>query len=62
MDRRVVITGLGAVTPLGIHIDTIWDQLCQGVSGVGPITRFDSSDFPVRIAGEARDFSPATYL
>ncbi len=62
MDRRVVITGLGAVTPLGIHIDTIWDQLCQGVSGIGPITRFDSRDFPVRIAGEARDFSPTTYL
>lgn len=62
MDRRVVITGLGAVTPLGIHVTTIWDQICRGVSGIGPITRFDTSDFPVRIAGEARDFSPDAYL
>jgi 3-oxoacyl-[acyl-carrier-protein] synthase II len=62
MDRRVVITGLGAVTPLGLQITTIWDQICGGVSGIGPITRFDTSDFEVRIAGEARDFSPADYL
>lgn len=62
MDRRVVITGLGAITPLGVHITTIWDRICRGVSGLGPITRFDTSDFAVRIAGEARDFSPDAYL
>jgi 3-oxoacyl-[acyl-carrier-protein] synthase II len=62
MDRRVVITGLGAITPLGIQIKTIWEQICRGVSGIGHITRFDTSDFAVRIAGEAWDFSPDAYL
>jgi 3-oxoacyl-[acyl-carrier-protein] synthase II len=62
MDRRVVITGLGAVTPHGTHIETIWEQLCRGVSGIGPITRFDTTDFEARIAGEARDFAPEQYL
>ena len=62
MDRRVVITGLGAVTPLGIRIDTIWDQICHGISGIDTITRFDTHDFSVRIAGEARGFAPEDYL
>jgi 3-oxoacyl-[acyl-carrier-protein] synthase II len=62
MDRRVVITGLGAMTPCGIHIDTLWKQICNGVSGIGAITRFDTTDFPVRIAGEVRDFHPEHYL
>jgi 3-oxoacyl-[acyl-carrier-protein] synthase II len=62
MERRVVVTGLGAITPLGIHIDTIWEKLCRGVSGIDAITRFDTTDFPVQIAGEARDFAPETYL
>jgi 3-oxoacyl-[acyl-carrier-protein] synthase II len=62
MDRRVVITGLGAVTPHGTRIETIWEQVCHGVSGIGPITRFDTTDFEVRIAGEARDFAPEQYI
>ncbi len=62
MDRRVVVTGLGAVTPLGIRIDTIWDQICHGISGIDTITRFDTHDFSVRIAGEARGFAPEDYL
>jgi 3-oxoacyl-[acyl-carrier-protein] synthase II len=62
MDRRVVITGLGAITPLGIDIDAIWEQLCRGVSGIETITRFDTSGFPVQIAGEARGFVPEQYL
>ena len=62
MERRVVVTGLGAITPLGIHVDTIWEKLCRGVSGIDVITRFDATDFPAQIAGEARDFVPDMYL
>jgi 3-oxoacyl-[acyl-carrier-protein] synthase II len=62
MERRVVITGLGAVTPLGTQVESTWEQLCHGVSGIGAITRFDTTDFEVRIAGEARGFTPEQYL
>ena len=62
MERRVVITGLGAVTPLGIGIDTVWDKLCHGVSGIRKISRFDPTDYPAQIAGEVRDFTPELYL
>ncbi|HEY7491281.1 MAG TPA: beta-ketoacyl-ACP synthase II [Candidatus Tectomicrobia bacterium] len=62
MDRRVVVTGLGAITPLGIHIDTVWERICHGASGIKAITRFDTTDFPVQIAGEAWDFVPEQYL
>ncbi len=55
--RRVVVTGLGAVTPAGQNIPTTWEALLSGTSGIGPITRFDASDFPIRIAGEASDFA-----
>ena len=60
--RRVVITGIGLVTPLGCGTDNNWDALVAGRSGVGPITHFDTSDFPVRFAGEARDFDPVRYI
>lgn len=62
MDRRVVITGLGAITPLGTTVASLWERACRGVSGIGAIIRFDPSDFPVRIAGEAREFAPERYL
>lgn len=62
MERRVVITGMGAVTPLGTRVETIWDRLCQGISGVDVITRFDTEDFDAKIAGEAREFDPGAYL
>src|SRR5262249_51791082 len=62
MDRRVVITGLGTVTPLGSAIDTIWDKLCNGVSGIERISRFDPTDYPAQIAGEVRDFRPEHYV
>src|SRR5207245_8874682 len=62
MERRVVVTGLGAVTPLGITIDTIWEKLCEGVSGIGTITRFDARTYPAQIAGEAQDFTPEHYI
>jgi 3-oxoacyl-[acyl-carrier-protein] synthase II len=56
--RRVVITGMGAVTPVGNDAKATWDALVAGQSGVDTITRFDPSDFPVRIAGEVKDFDP----
>jgi len=62
MKRRVVITGLGAVTPLGTGVERSWEALCQGKSGIGPITRFDAANFRTRIAGEVRDFEPADFM
>jgi len=60
--RRIVITGLGTVTPLGIGVTKTWEGLCQGRSGIGPITRFDASNFPVRIAGEVQGFNPGDFI
>lgn len=54
--RRVVITGLGGLTSLGIGLDRTWEGLIQGRSGVGPVTRFDASAYPTRFAGECRDY------
>ena len=58
MKQRIVITGLGAVTPLGNDVPTMWDALVAGRSGVGPITCFDTSDMEVRIAAEVKHFDP----
>ena len=58
MKQRIVITGLGAVTPLGNDVPTLWEALVAGRSGVGPITCFDISDMEVRIAAEVKDFDP----
>ena len=60
--RRVVVTGLGLVTPLDIGVPKAWEKLCQGQSGIGPISRFDASQFSVRIAGEVKNFDPANYI
>lgn len=60
--KRVVITGLGVISPVGIGKDVFWTSLIQGKSGVGPITRFDSSLFTSRIAGEVKDFCPESFL
>lgn len=60
--RRVVVTGVGVVSPLGTGIEKNWNALVNGQSGIGPITRFDASDFPVRIAGEVRDFNVEEYI
>lgn len=60
--RRVVVTGLGLVTPLGIGVEASWDAAIAGKSGVCSITHFDASPYPVRIAAEVKDFDPAPYI
>lgn len=60
--ERVVITGLGAITPLGSSVDLFWNGLIKGVSGVRKITQFDASIYPYQIAGEIPDFDPEQYL
>ena len=62
MSRRVVITGLGALTPIGNSIPEFWDNLLKGVSGAGPITRFDSSEFKTNFACEVKNFTPTDFL
>ena len=59
MERRVVITGLGVVSPVGTGVEKFWNSLLEGKSGIAPITRFDAADFPVKIAGEVKDFDQA---
>lgn len=61
-NRRVVISGVGLITPLGIGVDDTWRALCAGKSGIGEITRFDTSDFQTKIAGEVKDFHPEDFL
>ena len=60
--KRVVITGMGLVTSLGHTVEETWEALCQGRSGIGPISQFDTSEYPVRFAGEVRNFDPNRYL
>src|SRR6266581_4458301 len=60
--RRVVVTGMGLVTPVGIGVQTTWDALLQGISGISRITSFDASAYPCQIAGEVKDFDPLTYI
>jgi 3-oxoacyl-[acyl-carrier-protein] synthase II len=62
LNRRVVITGVGAITPLANSVEVNWEKVLAGESGLGPITRFDASDLPVRIAGEVKDFHPEDWI
>jgi len=61
-ERRVVVTGLGAVTPLGCSVQAFWDGLVAGRSGVRPVTKFDASEYPSRIAADVAEFDPAAFL
>ena len=60
--RRVVITGMGAMTPLGEDVGEYWASLVKGRSGIGPMTQCDPTGFPCRVAGEVRTFDPARYM
>ncbi len=60
--RRVVVTGIGAITPLGLTADEFWTNLVAGKSGIGPMTLCDPTDYPCRIAGQADDFDPSAYM
>ncbi|HEY3427054.1 MAG TPA: beta-ketoacyl synthase N-terminal-like domain-containing protein, partial [Acidimicrobiia bacterium] len=60
--RRVVVTGMGVVTPVGNDLETFWRALISGKSGIGPITHFDATDYRTRIAGEVKDFDPADHF
>ena len=62
MDRRVVITGVGLVTPLGIGVEETWQALCGGKSGVAEISSFDATGYATRIAAEVKGFEPADHL
>ncbi len=59
---RILVTGLGALTPIGLTPNTFWEGLMNGVSGAGPITRFDTTDFKTKIACELEDFDPSEYM
>ena len=61
-EQRVVITGLGAVTPNGADMRTTWESVREGRSGIRPITLFDTTDYDVKIAGEVHDWDPLRYM
>ena len=60
--KRVVVTGLGAITPIGNSIAEMWENICNGVSGAGPITQFDASKFKTQFACEVKGFDPLTVM
>src|SRR5207249_3109974 len=62
VNRRVVVTGIGLVSPLGIGTEANWRALCAGQSGVGTITKFDAAQFSTRIAGEVKGFDPLQFI
>ena len=61
MKRRVVVTGLGAITPIGNSVPEFWEGIKTGKVGIGEITKFDTSDYKVKIAAEVKDFEPKNY-
>jgi 3-oxoacyl-[acyl-carrier-protein] synthase II len=62
MKRRVVVTGVGAVTPLGCNVETTWNNIKNGVSGVGPLTRVNADEYPAKVAAEIRDFNVEDFI
>ncbi len=62
MKRRVVVTGLGIISPIGCAVDIFWDNLIKGKSGIGPLTHFDAAQYESRIAGEVKNFAPHPFI
>jgi 3-oxoacyl-[acyl-carrier-protein] synthase II len=62
MKNRVVVTGMGVVSPIGIGAGSFWESLVSGKSGIRKVTRFDVSDFPCKVAGEVEGFDPLLYM
>ena len=62
MKRRVVVTGMGVITPVGNDVATTWRSLIEGKSGTAPITKFDASNFPVKFAAEVKGFKPLDFM
>ena len=60
--KRVVITGLGAITPVGCDVETFWNSLKSGKNGIDFITRFDTTDYKAKLAAEVKDFDPTLYM
>lgn len=60
--RRVVVTGIGAVTPLGNDAETTWNNIVEGVSGIGPVTRLNADDFPAKVAAEVKEFNVENFI
>ena len=60
--KRVVITGMGAITPLGNDVDSFWEGLKEGKNGIAPITKFDKKDLDVYVAAEVKDFDATKYM
>ena len=60
--KRVAVTGLGVISPVGNDVPTFWNALCSGTCGIGPITKFDAADYPVKLAAEVREFDPKQYM
>jgi len=62
LKRRVVVTGLGMLTPLGLNVEDTWESICNGKSGIGRMTSFDVSDYPCQVAAEVKGFDPTKYI
>src|SRR5947199_9458487 len=60
--RRVAVTGIGFITPIGNDEETVWSNMVEGSSGIGPITRFDTTGFDTKIAAEVKGFNPEDYM
>ena len=60
--RRVVVTGMGAVTPEGNNVESLWNSLIHGIHGIGPITHFDTTNYKAKLAAEVKDFDPRAYM
>ena len=61
-NRRVVVTGIGAISPVGNDAETGWKNIIEGKSGIGPLTRLNADEFPVKVAAEIKDFDIETYI